>query len=113
LGFSGNPRIRRLFRFFFSNLYRKRVWNPIINRWVKQRGFSRREYVIANNVHSFASVLLVFLILYWLYYGEYVTTFCFLLAEMVINMPAIVLSRYLYPITTRRSQPAHPADCRG
>jgi hypothetical protein len=110
LGFSGNPRIRRLFRLVFSDLYRKRVWNPVVNRWVKQRGFSRREFVLQNNVHSFASAILVFQILYWLYHGEYLLAFWLLLLELVVNMPAIVLSRYLYLITIRRFRQAGAVD---
>ena len=109
-GFSKDPRIRRLFRLLFCGLYRKRVWNPIINRWAKQRGFSRREYVLQNNVHSFASALLVLMILYWAYHAEYLTAFWLLLAELLINMPAIVLSRYLYLITIRGSQQADAGD---
>ena len=102
LGFSKNARIRKVFRLFFSDFYRKRLWNPIVNSWAKQTGFSRREYVLQNNVHSFASALLLFLILYWVYEAQWLTAFWLLLAELLINMPAIVLSRYLYLITIRR-----------
>ena len=110
LGFSKNPRIRKYFRLFLCDFYRKRLWNLIINSWAKQTGFSRREYALQNNVHSFASALLVFLILYWVYHAEYLTAFWLLLAELLINMPAIVLSRYLYLITIRRSQQADAGD---
>jgi hypothetical protein len=110
LGFSGNPWNRRFFRLFFCDIYRKRVWNPIVNLWAKQKGFNRHEYVLQNNVHSFASALVVFMMLYWGYHGEYVVAFWLLLAELMINMPAIVLSRYLYLITVRMSQRTDARD---
>ena len=110
LGFAKNPRIRRLFRLLFCDFYRKWVWNPIVNSWAKQKGFSRRGYVVQNNVHSFASALVVSMMLYWVCHSEYLTAFWLLLAELVVNMPAIVLSKYLYLITVRRSQQAHAGD---
>ena len=110
LGFAKNPRIRRLFQLFFCDVYRKRIWNPIVNSWANQKGFSRREYVLQNNVHSLASALVVSMILYWVYHSEFATALWLLLAELVINMPAIVLSKYLYLITVRRSQQSAAAD---
>ena len=40
---------------------------------------------------------------YWLYHAEYLTALGHGIADLVINMPAIVLSRYLYLITIRRA----------
>jgi hypothetical protein len=71
--------IRKYFRLLLSDFYRKRLWNPVINTWARQTGFTRRQYVIQNNVHSVASALLV-----WVYYAEYLTAFWLLLA--VIRM---------------------------
>lgn len=104
LGFSRTKSTRKIFRLIFSNLYRKRIWNILINLWAKQKGLDRHEYARQNNIHSFGSALLLFAMLYWLYYSEYVQALCFAVADLLINMPAIVLSRYLYLITVRRAK---------
>jgi len=102
LGFSRAAGTRRVFRRVFSNFYRKRIWNALINSWARQEGLDRREYARQNNIHAFGSVLLLSLTAYWLYYSEYQQAACFAVADLLINMPAIVLSRYLYLITVRR-----------
>ena len=103
LGFSRAARTRRMFRRVFSNFYRKRIWNALIGWWAKQKGLDGHEYARQNNIHALGSALLLFVALYWLYYSKYVDAACFALADLLINMPAIVLSRYLYLVTVRRS----------
>jgi hypothetical protein len=103
LGFSNRRNRRKIFRLVFSNFYRKRIWSILINSWAKQKGFDKGEYVVQNNVHSIGSGLFLLLILYWLHCSEYLQALGFVVAELLINMPAIVLSRYLYLITTRKS----------
>jgi hypothetical protein len=104
LGFSGNRNRRKVFRRIVSGFYRKRVWNILINSWAKQKGLDRREYTIQNNVHSFASALLILMALYWMYHAEYLQAIGLGIADILINAPAIVLSRYLYLITIRRAK---------
>ena len=86
----------------FSKFYRKRIWNVLVNSWARQKGFEKREYTVQNNVHAIGSGLLLFMMLYWLYYAEYVRALGVAVIDLLINMPAIVLSRYLYLITVRR-----------
>ena len=104
LGFSGSKTNRALFRLIFSKFYRKRIWNPLINSWARQKGLDRSAYVIQNNIHSFASIILLLSILYWLYYSEYRTAITIAAIELIINVPAIILSRYLYLITLRQQK---------
>ena len=103
IGFSKHRNRRKIFRLLFSNFYRKCIWNILINSWAKQRGLDKGEYIVQNNVHCICSWLFQLMILYWLYYSEYFHVLVFVVAELLINMPAIVLSRYLYLITTRKS----------
>ena len=102
--------MRRVFRFLFSNYYRKFVWNPLINSWAKDRGFDRRKYVVQNNIHAILSAMLLFQVVYWLYYSEYLRAVGIGIVEVIVDLPAIVLSKYLYLITIRRSNQALHTD---
>jgi len=77
LAFHPSRTARRAFRFWFSKLYRKRVWNPTMGAVVKTKGFDRNRHLQAANMHAACS-------------------------ELVFNAPAIVLSRYLYRLTFRK-----------
>ena len=119
IGFSRNRTRRRAFRFLFCRIYRKRLWNPVMNSWGKNKGFDARRYVFANNGHAVCSAVLLFLLFTCLYHARQCAAFsslamaheertCYLSAvviatvELIYNAPAIVLSRYLYLITVRR-----------
>ena len=116
IGFSRNRTRRRAFR-FLCRIYRKRLWNPIINSWAKNKGFDPRRHVIANNGHAVFSALLLFLLFTCFSSARQLAAFPFLAHEvrasylsavliasvdLVYNAPAIVLSRYLYLLTVRR-----------
>lgn len=103
IGLSKRRSRRKIFRLVFSNLYRKRFWNILINSWARQKGFDKGQYVVQNNVHAISSLLFVLLIIYWTYHSEYLATMGFVIAEILMNLPGIVLSRYLYLITLRKS----------
>ena len=119
LGFSHKPNVRKVFRFLFCELYRKWFWNPLINSWLKVRGFDRRRHLSTCNMHAASSVLFLTLIVFFLYFAYrttvtsqfdvahrfYVWAAIAALGEFIFNVPAIVLSRYLYLLTLRRSAP--------
>jgi hypothetical protein len=119
LGFSHRPNVRKVFRFLFCELYRKRFWNPLINSWLKVRGFDRSRHLSACNMHAASSVLFWTLIVFFLYFAHrttvisqfdvahrfYVWAAIAALGEFIFNVPAIVLSRYLYLLALRRSAP--------
>ena len=117
IGFSRNRTRRRAFRFLFCRIYRKRLWNPVINSWAKNKGFDPRRHVFANNGHAVCSAVLLFLLFTCFYSARQCAAFpflahevraCYLRAvviasvELIYNAPAIVLSRYLYLLTVRR-----------
>jgi len=100
-GCSAKPGLRRAFRFVFSNLYRKRLGEFLINSRARNKGFDRRKCVFQNNVHAIGSALLLFQAGVWLYYSKYLWVMGTGVVELVVIMPAIVLSRYLYLMTTQ------------
>ena len=119
IGFSRNGTRRRAFRFLFCRIYRKRLWNPVMNSWAENKGFDARRHVFANNGHAACSAVLLFLLFTCLYSARQCAAFsslamaheertCYLSAvviatvEVISNAPAIVLSRYLYLLTVRR-----------
>lgn len=117
LGFSRNRVSRRAFRFLLCRIYRKRLWNPIINSWAKNKGFDPKRHVLANNGHAALSAILLLLVLASLHGARQFAEFPFLAdaqrelylraamfagVDLVYNAPAIVLSRYLYLLTVRR-----------
>lgn len=145
-GFSRRRGVRRLFQRLFSHLYRKRLWNLLINSWMRTRGFDHRGYIRSNNVHAVCSAILLVEIAFFLCAAHRSAAAAQLLppdsegvrsmndsrrtcyrwvvglgiGELVFNMPAIVLTRYLYLLTLRRcaiqleknpyAQPALPQD---
>lgn len=117
IGFSRNRTKRRAFRFVFCRVYRKLLWNPVINSWAKNKGFDPRRHVFANNGHAVCSAMLLFLLFTCFYSAHQMAAFSFLAhevracylravviasVELIYNAPAIVLSRYLYLLTVRR-----------
>jgi hypothetical protein len=119
LGFSRQPNVRKMFRLLFCELYRKRFWNPLINSWLKVKGFDRRRHLSTGNMHAASSVMVWMLIVFFLYFAcrttataqfdaahrFYVWAAMTALVEFIFNVPAIVLSRYLYLLTVRRPAP--------
>ncbi len=102
LGFSKSRSIRRIFRLVFTKFYRKRIWNPLINSWGKSKGFDRPRFALQNNVHALWSGMWLYCVAVGLWHSPGKFTFILLVADLLINMPAIVLSRYLYLITMKR-----------
>jgi hypothetical protein len=128
LGFSRNRRLRRVFRLLFSNLYRKRFWNPTMNSWAKNRGFDQRRHTFAGNTHAICSTLVLAEIVFFLWAAHHTAAagrsfppdseFALAMArgasssyrwvvglsifELVFNVPAIILTRYLCLLTVRR-----------
>lgn len=117
LGFSRNQIARRIFRVLFCEWYRKRFWNPLINSWLKVGSFNRRRHLSNCNIHAASSVMFWMLVVFFLYFAGRTAAisqfavarrFCLWAAialgiEAVFNLPAIVLSRYLYLLTLRRA----------
>jgi len=107
------------FRFLLCRIYRKRLWNPVMNSGAKNKGFDPKRHVFANNGHAVCSAVLLFLLFTCLYSARQCAAFsslamaheertCYLSAvviatvDLIYNAPAIVLSRYLYLLTVRR-----------
>ena len=123
LGFSRNRRVRKVFRALFSNLYRKRFWNPVMNTWLKQKGFDRQRHRSTANIHASCSALALALIALFVqsahefvssplsfpgkaqaWHNCFVQTAVLAGFELIFNAPAIVLARYLYILTCRRRE---------
>jgi len=128
-GVSRNRTVRRIFRRLVSNLFRKRFWNPVVNSWLKDRGFDRRKYVRTVNFHAIGSAACLLGIALFLrgawgvaatarslppgtgfdsqnaIRGCYRWVICLGLFDLAFNMPGIVLARYLYLLTLRRPAP--------
>ena len=123
LGFSRNRQIRRVFRWLFSDVYRKRFWNPLMNTWLKQRGFDRQRHLSTANIHAACSALVLALMALFIQsaheFGALGPPFpgraqawhnCFVQTavlggfELIFNAPAIVLARYLYLLACRRRE---------
>jgi len=123
LGFSRIRNIRNAFRFLLSNLYRKRFWNPLMNTWLKQRGFDRQRHLSTANIHAACSALVLALMALSVQSahefaalpppfpgGNQAWHNCFAQTavlggfELTFNAPAIVLARYLYLLTCRRRE---------
>jgi hypothetical protein len=121
LGFSPNRKVRRVFRFLFCNLYRKRFWNPLVNTSLKQKGFDRQRHLSSSNIHAACSALVLTIIAIFLHGAHQFAALqppsagglqtwrqCYAPMaivggfELVFNLPAIVLGRYLYLLTLRR-----------
>ena len=124
LGFCHNKRLRRAFRFVICDLYRKRVWNPIINSRANYRGFNQQRHLWLGNLHAVCSALLLLIIPPLLIVAHRAATeslphierYCYLMIsaaivlEIVSNVPAIILCRYLYLITLRKPDLTRRAD---
>ena len=118
LGFSRKRIARRTFRFLFCELYRKWFWNPLINSWVKVGSFNRRRHLSNCNIHAASSVMFWMMIVFFLYFAcrtaansQFTAAQRFSLGaagalgiECIFNLPAIVLSRYLYLLTKMRGK---------
>jgi hypothetical protein len=102
LGFHRNRNVRRVFRFLFCDLYRKRFWNPVMNTSLKQKGFDRQRHRSTSNIHAACSAMVLTLIAFTIYCAMYIWAVGFAGFELIFNAPAIVLSRYLYLLTRRR-----------
>lgn len=116
LGFSPRTNVRRMFRSLFSKWYRKRFWNPLMDAWRKVRGFDRQRHVSSSNIHAVCSAMALVVVAIFLYFAHRAALSNQLQAqrtaylwasgvagfELVYNAPAIVLSRYLYLLTTKR-----------
>lgn len=116
LGFSKNRTFRRAFHFLFCDMYRKKFWDPLINSWAKDRGFDRRRHLFACNTHAAVSGMMLSLLLLSLYCAHRATEASLVeverrwyfragvaaVVEFIGNLPAIVLSRYLYLLTLCR-----------
>ena len=87
-----------------------------MNSWVKYRGFDRRRHVWLGNLHAACSAILLLMIPLFLITAHQaaldslpqVERFCYFMAaasivlEVVSNVPAIILCRYLYLLTLRK-----------
>lgn len=123
LGFSRNRNVRRVFRWLFSDLYRKRFWNPVMNTWLKQRGFDRQRHLSTANIHAACSALVLALIALFVesahafaavappspgraqaWHNCFVQTAVLGGFESIFNAPAIVLARYSYLLACRRRE---------
>jgi hypothetical protein len=116
LGFSPRTEVRRVFRCLFSRWYRKRFWNPLMDVWRKTKGFDRQRHVSSSNLPAVCSAMVLVVAAFFLYFAHRAalsgqsqaqrTAYLWALAvagfELVYNAPAIVLSRYLYLLTTNR-----------
>lgn len=102
LGFHRNRNVRQAFRFLFSNLYRKRFWNPVMNTSLKQKGFAPQRHRSTANIHAASSAMVLTLIAFNLHCSMYAGALVFAGFELVFNTPAIILSRYLHLLTRRR-----------
>ncbi|HVP12739.1 MAG TPA: hypothetical protein VMV94_16310 [Phycisphaerae bacterium] len=127
-GFSRNRSVRRLFRLLFTGLYRKRLWNPLVNSWMENRGFDQRKHIKTVNFHAIGSASCLLAIAAFLWAAQstaatarslspgtdfvrdsantvrwcYRAAACMGIFDLVFNMPGIVLARYLYLLTLRR-----------
>ena len=124
LGFCHNKRLRRAFRFVICDLYRKRVWNPTINSRAKYRGFNQQRHLWLGNLHAVCSAILLLIIPLLLIVAHraateslphverysYLTVAAAIVLEVVSNLPAIILCRYLYLLTLRKPGLTHRAD---
>jgi hypothetical protein len=124
LGICHDRRLRKVFRFVICDLYRKRVWNPAINSWVKYRGFDQQRHLSLGNLHAACSAILLLVIPLYLIAAHQaamqslpqVERLCYLMVaaaivlEVVSNVPAIILCRYLYLITLRKPDLTRRAD---
>jgi hypothetical protein len=124
LGFCRTRRLRRAFRFVICPLYRKRVWNPVINSRAKYRGFNQHRHLWLGNIHAVCSAILLLTIPFLLFAAHraataslphierysYLTVAAAIVLEVVSNVPAIVLCRYLYLLTLRKPGLTHRAD---
>jgi len=123
LGFSRNRKVRRVFRLTFSDIYRKRFWNPVMNSWLRQKGFDRQRHLSTANIHAACSALVLALVALSVQTAHECAALppsfpgriqawhnCFAQTtvlggfELIFNAPAIILARYLYLLTCRRGE---------
>ena len=124
LGFCHNRKLRRIFRFLICDLYRKRFWNPVINSRAKYRGFNQQRHLWLGNIHAVCSAILLLIIPFLLIVAHraateslphverlcYLTIAAAIVLEVVSNVPAIILCRYLYLLTLRKPGLTHRAE---